>query len=152
MCYNNGIMPAYDRFHVAVRNALIKDGWTITDDPLHLKYGGDDLFVDLGAEQIIAAELGTRRIAVEIKMFTGPSEMTSLHNAVGQFVVYRTVLAKTEPGRELYLAVSEDVFANVFAESVGALLLDQQVTRLVTFDPEREEIVRWIPESATARS
>jgi hypothetical protein len=27
-------MPAYDIFHGAVRNGLIKDRWTITDDPL----------------------------------------------------------------------------------------------------------------------
>ncbi|MGH7999083.1 MAG: element excision factor XisH family protein [Brasilonema sp.] len=30
-------MPVRDRYHQSVKNALIKDGWTITDDPLHLK-------------------------------------------------------------------------------------------------------------------
>lgn len=29
-------MPALDRYHSQVRNALIKDGWSITDDPLTL--------------------------------------------------------------------------------------------------------------------
>jgi hypothetical protein len=31
---------AKDLFHDAVRNALIKDGWQITDDPFFLKVGG----------------------------------------------------------------------------------------------------------------
>lgn len=29
-------MPERDIFHDAVKNALIKEGWTITDDPLFL--------------------------------------------------------------------------------------------------------------------
>ena len=28
-------MPAHDTFHDAVKHGLIKDGWTITDDPYH---------------------------------------------------------------------------------------------------------------------
>ncbi len=32
-------MPARDKVHDIVKNALIKDGWTITDDPLTLKFG-----------------------------------------------------------------------------------------------------------------
>ncbi len=41
-------MPARDFYHDHVRNALIKDGWTITDDPYILKWGLKDLYVDLG--------------------------------------------------------------------------------------------------------
>lgn len=41
---------AKDLFHDAVRNALIKDGWQITEDPLFLKIGGVELYIDLGAE------------------------------------------------------------------------------------------------------
>ncbi len=29
-------MPARDIHHDAVRNALVKDGWAITHDPLHV--------------------------------------------------------------------------------------------------------------------
>ncbi len=46
-------MPALDLYHDAVKNALLIDGWTITDDPLRLSYGGEDVYVDLGAEKII---------------------------------------------------------------------------------------------------
>ncbi len=43
-------MPAKDIYHDAVKQALNKDGWAVTHDPLHLKYGGFDFFIDLGAE------------------------------------------------------------------------------------------------------
>ncbi len=29
-------MPAKDTYHDALRSALVKDGWTITDDPFRL--------------------------------------------------------------------------------------------------------------------
>ena len=49
-------MAAPDRFHDVVKHALIKDGWTITDDPLSLDYGGVDYSIDFGAEKLIGAE------------------------------------------------------------------------------------------------
>jgi len=42
-------MPAHDTYHASVRNALIKDGWTITHDPYTITFGQRDVFVDLGA-------------------------------------------------------------------------------------------------------
>jgi hypothetical protein len=57
-----------------VKTALEKDAWTITNDPLVIQYGAKDLFVDLGAEKIIAAEKIGRKIAVEMKSFLGAFE------------------------------------------------------------------------------
>jgi hypothetical protein len=67
-------MPAKDTFHDAVCNALVNDGWTITDDPLHLVWGKKDFYIDLGAERMLGAEKQGRRIAVEEELrwrFTG---------------------------------------------------------------------------------
>ena len=36
-------MPAKDIYHNAVKNALIQEGWIITNDPLHLKWGQKDM-------------------------------------------------------------------------------------------------------------
>ena len=88
-------MPARDRHHHQARNALIKDGWTITDDPLRLTWGAKDMYVDLGAERLLAAIKGTRKIAVEIKSFSGLSEMNDLEQAVGQYIVYSDVLHRS---------------------------------------------------------
>ena len=62
-------MPARDIYHNTVKNTLIKDGWTITDDPFRLKWGNNLLYVDLGAEQLLTAEKENRKIAAEVKRF-----------------------------------------------------------------------------------
>jgi XisH protein len=98
-------MPALDRHHVAVRNALIKDGWTVTADPLTLRVGVDRVHIDLAAERMLIAERGARKIAVEIKTFSGASKIADLEEALGQYVLYRMVLRRAEPDRDLYLAV-----------------------------------------------
>jgi hypothetical protein len=138
-------MPARDRYHDHVRAALIKEGWTITHDPLRLHWGLKDMYVDLGAEQLLAAEKDACKIAVEIKSFVGLSEMDDLEKAIGQYVVYHDVLLQIEPERDLYLAINEETFVNLFEEPIGKLLLDNRRVRLLVFDPQTEVIRRWIP-------
>ena len=138
-------MPARDKYHNQVKNALIKDGWTITHDPLRLKWGLKDMYVDLGAEQLLAAEKEQRKIAVEIKSFIGLSEMDDLEKALGQYVLYHDVLAQVEPERELYLAINEETFADLFAEPIGALLLQNRRIQLLVFDLHQEVIRQWKP-------
>ncbi|UOG93436.1 MAG: XisH family protein [Candidatus Thiothrix sulfatifontis] len=65
-------MSARDLFHQAVVIALQKEGWVITHDPLAVPIGGIDLYIDLGAERLLAAEREGQRIAVEIKCFSLP--------------------------------------------------------------------------------
>ena len=69
---------AKDTIHQAVKNALTKDGWTVTDDPFHIKYKDLELQADLGAERPIAAIKAGRKIAVEIKSFVGRSLISEL--------------------------------------------------------------------------
>src|SRR5256885_2104994 len=89
-------LPTRDLFHEAVRQALERDGWTITPDPYALAFGQHNLYVDLGAERILAAEKAGEQIAVEIKTFSGKSEIRDLETAVGQYVVYRTLLSRQD--------------------------------------------------------
>ena len=138
-------MPARDFYHNAVRNGLAKDGWKITHDPFVLKWGTIDLFVDLGAERLLAAETDARKIAVEVKGFTGPSDMVELERALGQYVLNHDVLAERDPNRVPYLAVSAQVMSELFDEPIGRLVLRNQRARLVIFDAKEEVILRWIP-------
>ena len=138
-------MPAKDFYHDRVKVALTKEGWTITDDPLPLKLGKRDLFVDLGAERLLGARKGKRKIAVEVKSFVGASEVTELERSLGQCVLYEDVLSISEPDRSLYLAISEEVAAGIFSEPLGQLLIARNRFRLLVFDPNREEISKWIP-------
>lgn len=74
---------ARDLFHQDVKEALVKEGWTVTDDPLSFKIGKMQVQIDLGAEPLIAAEKGTERIAIEIKTFGSLSFITALYDAIG---------------------------------------------------------------------
>jgi len=138
-------MPAKDIYHDCVRNALIRDGWVITHDPLTLKWGRRDMYADLGAEKMLTAEKEGSRIAVEVKSFVGASEIKDLRDALEQYVLYHDILRRTEPDRILYLAIRKAVLMGVFEEPVGKLLLENQRVRLVVFDHRTEEILQWIP-------
>lgn len=85
-------MVAKDIFHNAVKRALKKDGWTITDDPFFLRFGGLEMYIDLGAEQLFADERGNEKIAVEVKSFIGSSAATEFDAALGQFLKYQLAL------------------------------------------------------------
>jgi XisH protein len=138
-------MPARDFYHDVVQSALIADGWTITHDPLMLQFGKKDLFVDLGAERLLAADKAGQKIAVEVKSFSGASVMTDLERALGQFILYRGILEVREPDRHLYLAISKTVHDDLFQEPIGQLLLTREQIRLLVFDPKLGVIVEWIP-------
>jgi len=137
-------MPVYDFYHDMVKNALVKDGWTITDDPFIIEFKGLRLYAELGAEKTIAAERSGRRIVVEIKVFSSPSLISELEKTVGQYSIYRTFLKRISPDRELYLAIAQDVYQDFFRRpAIQEIISDQQISLLV-FEPEAEEVVKWI--------
>lgn len=138
-------MPAKDFYHPVVVDALRADGWVITDDPLHLSLGARDFYIDLAAELPIAAEKDGVRVAIEVKSFVGASNIRDLELALGQFVLYRELLARSDPGRALFLAVPLAIHETLFAEPVGALMLETQSLRLMVFNPLTRRIDRWIP-------
>ncbi len=70
---------ARDLFHTAVKVALEKENWVITDDPLKVEVGGAKFEIDLGAERLLAAERSGVKIAVEIKTFLGDSPITDYY-------------------------------------------------------------------------
>jgi hypothetical protein len=108
-------MSAKDIFHHLVKAALQKDGWVTTHDPLHIRISGViDMYIDLGAEKIIAAEKDGQKIAVEIKSFIGAPTISEFHLAMGQFINYRYALEEREPERVLYLAVPVNIYDDFF--------------------------------------
>jgi hypothetical protein len=138
-------MPAKNMYHRSVVRALTADGWTITDDPLTIAFGGKDLFIDLAAERsAVAAEKNGRRIAVEIQSFLSPSPVRDLQEAVGQYDIYRAILAETDPDRILYLAVPSRVDEGILSERFGQVIVSRLNLRLLIFDPEEDKVIRWI--------
>lgn len=134
---------AKDLFHDVVRRALEKEGWTITDDPLFISFGGVDMYVDLGAEQILGAERDDEKIAVEIKSFVGSSATTEFNAALGQFLKYQLALEEEQPDRTLYLAIPLDVYRSFFNLELPRLLVQRYQVHLIIYNPKTEEIVKW---------
>ncbi|MDY6937383.1 MAG: element excision factor XisH family protein [Cyanobacteriota bacterium] len=137
-------MPNRDLYHDVVRRALEKDRWSITDDPLRLRWGKQDMYVDLGAEKLLLAVKRDREIAVEIKTFGGPSSITDAQKSLGQYFIYFSVLKRLEPNRKLYLAIHEEVYKDFFTQPLGELLLSDYNVPILIFDPDREVILQWI--------
>lgn len=137
-------MGAKDKFHAAVRIALEKEQWNVTDDPLRLEVGGTKFEIDLGAEQLLAAERGQEKIAVEIKTFLSDSPLTDYHAALGQFLNYRLALEISDPTRILYLAVPVVVYQTFFKREFAQISLERYQIKQIIYDPNEEVIIQWI--------
>lgn len=139
-------MSAKNIFHEPFVHALQKDGWTITHDPLTIPFDGTELFVDIGAERLIAAMRAGERIAVEIKSFLKPSPIQDLKEAIGQYILYSDIMAESpeDADRTLYLAVREETYRVVFSKPQTLRLIQNRNIRLIVFDPEKEVITHWI--------
>lgn len=135
---------AKDRFHDVVRTALEKEGWKITADPYEINLDDIDFEIDLAAEQLLAAEREGRKIAVEIKSFISPSNVSEFHTALGQFLNYRDALEKIESDRQLYLAVRVPIYESFFQRRFIASAVQRYQLRLVIYDVQREVIDRWL--------
>lgn len=137
-------MPAKDLIHESVKQALIKDGWRITNDPYTLEYEDATLFIDLGAERVIAAERDHEKIAVEIKTFSGYSVIHDFEIALGQYHLYFGLLEQNEPERTLYLAISRSSYENIFERKSINLIIKRFSVPLLVVNVETEEVVAWI--------
>jgi len=136
-------VAARDIFHDAVKQALEKVGWRITHDPLSLQIGGVEMYIDLGAEQLIAAEKEGEKIAVEMKSFVAVSAIYEFHLAIGQYRNYQLALLQEDPERVLYLAVPEDAYDRFFTLQFIQDALRYNAVRYLVYDAQAEVIVRW---------
>lgn len=137
-------MPAQDAIHNAVKNALVKDGWTITAEPFTIRCEGLKVFADLAAKRTSPARQEEWRIVVEIKSFSSPSAIHDLEVALGQYVLYRNFLRLAALGYELYLAIGQEVYAELFTQGPVQFITQHEHLQLVVINLEAEEVVSWI--------
>jgi hypothetical protein len=135
---------AKDLIHDAVKNALIKSGWEITADQYTIEFKDSKVFADLAAELPIAADLGDRKIAVEVKSFLGPSPMRELESAIGQYRIYRCFMRVVAPDRKLYLGISDLAETRFFRKLSIQYLMRHEKLPLLVVNTTTEEIVKWI--------
>jgi len=149
-------MPQRDSIHNLVKQALIKEGWQITDDPYIISYGERFLFIDLGVTEltslnscgktaVIGASLGDCRLAIEIKEFRGRSKIADLEQAIGQYVLYQILLRKVDPQRDIYLAITTNTHEEIFREPIGETVVSDLPLNLIVINPNKIEVQEWIP-------
>lgn len=136
-------MARLDTIHNAVRNALIKDGWTITDDPYVIKYEEMIVQADLAAERTFAAERAGHKIVVEIKSFIGQSRTQDFKLALGQYNLYQGLLELTSPERKLYLAISDQTYEKYFRQKAVQAIADRFQLALLVINLKTEQVVTW---------
>ncbi|NEQ97557.1 MAG: XisH protein [Cyanothece sp. SIO2G6] len=137
-------MPAKDRYHETVKNALIKDGWQITADPYPIKYEEVKLAADLSSQRTLSANRGTEYVVVEIKSFLAPSAMREFETALGQYLIYRTFLEVTHPDYRVYLAIGSTIYRTFFQRVAIQLILKKYQVSLLVVNLEQEEIEQWL--------
>ena len=135
-------MPAKDRYHDVVVRALQKDGWTIIAEQVALSMPARRLWIDIRAQK----EAQNALILVEVKGFeTLASAVAYLADAIGQCVLYQAILEYVGITDQLYMAVPAAAFEGILGEEIGRQAIRKAQIRVIVFDAQQEEIVRWIP-------
>ena len=73
----------------------------------------------------------------------GRSEVADLEQALGRFVLYRGILHRSEPGRQMVLAVPRSAWTSLFESELGRTAREEFSLVVVVFDPVREEVWQW---------
>ena len=121
------------------------DGWTITHDPYYFKVGSKEIYIDLGAERLLAAEKGAVKVAVEVKSFPRISFLTDFYEAIGKFVIYEDALKIQEPDRMLFLAIPDYIyFEEMEREELVQMVTSNRNVHFFVFNTENQSIVKWI--------
>ena len=99
--------------------------------------------IDLGAEKMLGAERGLKKIAVEVKSFVQPSIVYDFHTALGQYMNYLIGLRRQEADRILYLAIP--LHASRAFEGLAMILeaIEIYQIRLIVYDSDTKTILSW---------
>lgn len=97
----------------------------------------------MGAE-IIGAEKGTEKIAIEIKSFSGASDVDEFEDALGQFLLYKLALLEKESARQIFLAMPSDFYKGLFDDAFFQQVLKVYQVHLLIYNIKLNAIEEWI--------
>lgn len=135
-------MPKLDSCHDQIVRALKKDGWQVADKPFRVEATGRTVFIDVRASRLVN---GSRQeiMLAEIKCFTGGQNTPSeLYIGLGQYLIYRAILAMKYIEIPVYLAIPADVYDTIFDPVVRRSIQDDKI-KLILVDLVQERIVEW---------
>jgi hypothetical protein len=132
-------MPAKDKYHDVVLNALRKDGWRIVEENLTMGDEVRHLIVD-----VLARREEQEAILIEIKVFENlKSPMTYLQHVVGQYMLYKAMVDYSGVRLPLYLALPNAAYQDLFAEAFVAHTIKYLKLKLLVYEPQTEKVVLW---------
>jgi hypothetical protein len=141
-------MAADDKYYLNVREALFKDGWTLSKGGVSGRVPGMYVLADIAAERVVLElenEKRREKIIVEVKSFIGKSFVQDFHLAVGKYCNYTYVFGKTQPDRKIWLAIPEDTYQKHFMSPALIDITTRHSISILTFDQHINRIIRWIP-------
>lgn len=136
-------MPALDRCHEQVVRSIEKEGWRIRNAPAVFTNVERTVYIDVEA---VRNNNGVQQsvLLMEIKCF--PQEQRTSHDlytGIGQYLIYRAMLAEKRRYDLLYLAVPQESYEKVF-DRVVMRVIEQSHIHMVIVNLEREEVVQWL--------
>ena len=134
-------MPAFDTCHMQVVHALENAGWTVSPDMFVLRLDRQHrIYIDLEAVGIDNQTI----MVVEIKCFEDSAiETTELYGAIGQYLVYRSLLREHDVQVPLYLAVPRHAYEGVI-NRMALSVMTQNDVKMIVVDLEREAVIQWL--------
>lgn len=136
-------MPRPDYCHPQIVHALEKDGWQVDDKEFRIRTPARLVYIDALASRRVN---GHRRqiLLAEIKCFPESSSLTTdLYIAIGQYIIYRAVLAEIRDETPLYLVIPQHIYDSNFDSTVIRAVRDNHI-KLLIVNLEMEAINQWI--------
>ncbi len=134
---------AFDVCHDQIVRALQKAGWRIDGESVQLAIEERTGFIDIRARRDTNGSI-QQVLYIEVKCFSDENRMTTeVYTALGQYMVYRTMLDRLNLTMPLYLAVPEDTFTKIF-DSVIMEIVRRNQMKLMIVNIDQETIVQWI--------
>ncbi len=131
-------MPAKDRYHENVKQALIQDGWTLIKEQVAVTTATRRMFIDIQATD----PKGISTALVEVKGFASPVD--ALAEALGQILLYQFAIDTAGLAMPLFLAVPVSAYQGILTEPIGEYARQIGKMKLIIFDPDMRKIVEWI--------
>jgi hypothetical protein len=118
----------------------------VADKPKYVDDADTETFVYIDIEAVqesngLSAQ--PRHIYVEVKCFPGRNSTQEVYIALGQYLIYRALLARQDIAVPIYLAIPSTVFVDAFNAVFRRALRDNRIMMLVV-DLETETITQWI--------
>jgi len=129
-------MPKPDNCEQAVAEALKREKWQVSADK-ERRYKRRAVYIDLQAFRENQSTL------IEVKCFSGQALADEQYTAIGQYLIYRTVLRLNQITRSLYLAVPVTIYENKFDDVMLETLKEHHIWLLI-FDETSERSLQWI--------